>query len=157
MHSSRKDSWPAASRFCDSIGRVRLWRKGCLGRDPEEGGSATVEFVASVVLLALVFVASVEVGSYAFVRNVAQAAAVEAARHAAPVGRGEAAAASHIRRALPETLGGYSRDLEAHVWQSGPFVRVAVEGNVRSMSLLVPDLPLRVEAWAFLEGEVIRR
>ncbi len=146
-----------AARSRALIGRVRPGRNGRLRGGPEEAGSAAVEFVASVVLLTLVFVASVEVGIYAFVRNVAQAAAVEAARHAAPVGRGEGAGTAHIGRVLPETLGGYSRDLTARVWRSGPFVRVAIEGRVRSMSPLVPDLPLRVEAWAFQEGEVIRR
>lgn len=134
--------------------RCRLRRRSEGNRD---SGSAAVEFLASVVLLTLLMVASIEIGLYVYVRNIAQAAAVEATRYGAPLGRGEGAARARIEELVPEVLGGYARGLRIRAGRTGEFLYVVIEGRVTPSAPLLPELPLRVEARAYLEEEAMRR
>jgi hypothetical protein len=126
-------------------------------QDHLDSGSVAVEFLAALVLLAVVFIASLEVAMYVYVRNVAQAAAVEAARYGAPVGRGDTAAALRIGELMPTVLGGYAKGFQVRTGRSGDFVFVVIEGKVTPITPLIPELPIKVEARAFREEEAISR
>lgn len=130
-------------------------RKSKALRD-RDTGSAMVEFLASLVLLAVLLTSAVEIGIYAYVRNLAQAAAAEAARAAAPYGRDITAARGRIDELLPEVLGQYARGAEVRVGQQGDFVIVSVRGKFSPSTPLLPELPLRAEAWAFREERAVQ-
>ncbi len=123
--------------------------------DEREFGWATVEFLAALILLTTLFLASMEIGLYVYVRNLAQAAAVEAARYGAPVGRGVRAASERIDELLPAVLGGYAKGARARATSAGGLISVEVQGRVTPSLPLLPELPFEVEGWAFEEEAAI--
>lgn len=125
--------------------------------DRDDSGSAAVEFLTSVTLLTVLLIASIELGMYVYVRNIAQAAAVEAARYGAPIGRGESAARDRIDELMPHVFGGYAKGFQVRVGRTGEFVYVVVEGKVTPSTPLLPDLPVKAEAWAFQEERALDR
>ncbi|MER3396201.1 MAG: hypothetical protein C4318_04225 [Acidimicrobiia bacterium] len=140
-------------RSNDSVGLY----KSSESEAQSDTGSVTVEFLASLVLLVVVLVVSIDIGIFAYVRNLVHAAAAEAARTAAPYGTHVSSAKVRIDQLLPDVVGEYSRALNAYVREDGDFVEVEVQGEFVPSAPFLPRLPLRAKAWAFREEKAVQR
>ena len=123
----------------------------------DDRGAAVVDFALTSGLLALLFVAVLQVGAALHIRNTLVSCASEGARHAARVGsspdRGVARTEDLIRRAVSD---GYADDVSASVEQTPDGVEVVVV-RVRAplpvLGPLGPDGALDVTGRAFLEEQ----
>lgn len=128
-----------------------------MSRLREERGAAVVDFALTSGLLALLFVAVLQLGAALHIRNTLVSCASEGARHAARIGsspeHGVARTQELIRRSVSD---GYADDVTASVEQTPEGVDVVVV-RVRAplpvLGPLGPDGALDVAGRAFLEEQ----
>lgn len=123
-------------------------------RGGRDDGSALAEFAGVAGLLALLFVAVVQVAVVQHVRATAVDCAGEGARLGALVGSSPAAGAQRTRDLLAASLSPrYARDVDATVVQvaGAPVVEVRVRAPLPVVGLLGPDRVLDLTGHATLE------
>ena len=119
-----------------------------------DAGSATVEFVGGLLVLAVVAVAVIQVAVYVYARQVVSSAAAARARRAAAVDAGPADGVAAARGALAGGLGRLGRGLSVQGSGDGETVEVVVTGTVPGLGL-VPDLPVTARSRARDEDAVL--
>lgn len=123
----------------------------------DDRGAAVVDFALTSGLLALLFVAVLQVGAALHIRNTLVSCASEGARHAARVGsspeQGVARTQDLVRRSISDS---YAEDVSATVETTSGGVEVVVvriDAPLPVLGPLGPDGALEVSGRAFLEEQ----
>ena len=117
-------------------------------------GSAVVDFVLVVVVVAPLFLGILQVALVLHVRNTLASAAAEGARHAATLDRGPADGVARTRSQVDAAISGrFARDVSArHVVVDGTLVaEVTVRATVPALGLGGPGVSLTVTGHAVEE------
>lgn len=123
----------------------------------DETGAAVVDFALTSGLLALVFVAVLQLGAALHIRNTLISCASEGARHGAKIGSSPDAGADRTRDLIRRSISdGYADDVSVTTEQTGAGVQVVVvrvSAPLPVIGPLGPDGALDVTGRAFVEDQ----